>query len=60
MTAIRMNIMIKVLGCHQVGSKDSGRQNFTFLGLKAWAEGEVQILHAATATARDRRNKNYR
>jgi hypothetical protein len=36
---------------HQVGSKDSGRQNFSFLALKAEPVGEVQILRTATATA---------
>jgi hypothetical protein len=40
---------------HQVGSKDFGSQNFSFLALKAEPVGEVQILRMATATARDRR-----
>jgi hypothetical protein len=46
---------------HQVGPKDSGSQNFSFLALKAEAVGEVQILRTATAaaTARDRRKKKY-
>jgi hypothetical protein len=41
---------------HQVGSKESGRQNFSFLALKAKPVGEVKILctATATATARDR------
>jgi hypothetical protein len=38
---------------HQVGPKDSGSQNFSFLALKAEPVGKVQILRAATA--RDRR-----
>jgi hypothetical protein len=44
---------------HQVGPKDSGSQNFSFLALKAEPVGEVQILRTATATAtaRDRRKK---
>jgi hypothetical protein len=53
---------------HQVGPKDSGSQNFSFLALKAEPVGEVQILRTATAmatatataTARDRRKKFYR
>jgi hypothetical protein len=40
---------------HQVGSKDSGSQNFSFLALQAEPVGEVQILRTGTATARDRR-----
>jgi hypothetical protein len=40
---------------HQVGPKDSGSQNFSFLALKAEPVGEVQILRKATTTARDRR-----
>jgi hypothetical protein len=40
---------------HQIGFKDSGSQNFSFLALKAEPVGEVQILRTATATARDRR-----
>jgi hypothetical protein len=36
---------------HQVGPKDSGSQNFSFLALKAKLVGEVQILRTATATA---------
>jgi hypothetical protein len=44
---------------HQVGPKDiTGSQNFSFLALMAEPVGEVQILR--TATARDRRKKNYR
>jgi hypothetical protein len=43
---------------HQVGPKDSGSQNFSFLALKAEPVGEVQILR--TATARDRRIFFYR
>jgi hypothetical protein len=44
---------------HQVGSKNFGSQNFSFLVLKAEPVGEVQILRTATATvtARDRRTK---
>jgi hypothetical protein len=38
---------------HQVGRKDSGSQNFSFLVLKGEPVGEVKILR--TATARDRR-----
>jgi hypothetical protein len=45
---------------HQVGPKDSGSQNFSFLALKAEPVGEVQILRKATTTARDRRNFFYR
>jgi hypothetical protein len=47
---------------HQVGPKDSGSQNFSFLALKAEPVGEVQILRTATATAtaRDRRKIFYR
>jgi hypothetical protein len=49
---------------HQVGPKDSGSQNFSFLALKAEPVDEVQILRAAmetaTATARDRRKIFYR
>jgi hypothetical protein len=45
---------------HQVGVKDSGSQNFSFLALKAEAVCEVQILRTATVTARDRRNLFYR
>jgi hypothetical protein len=45
---------------HQVGPKDSGSQNFSFLALKAEPVGEVQILRTATATARDRRKFFYR
>jgi hypothetical protein len=45
---------------HQVGSKDFGSQNFSFLALVAEPVGEVQILRTATATARDRRNFFYR
>jgi hypothetical protein len=49
---------------HQVGFKDSGNQNFSFLALKAEPVGEVQILRTATvtatATARDRRKFFYR
>jgi hypothetical protein len=41
---------------HQVGPKDSGKQNFSFLELKVKAVGKVQILRTATETARDRRN----
>jgi hypothetical protein len=45
---------------HQVGPKDSGSQNFSFLALKPEPLGEVQILRTATATvtamARDRQN----
>jgi hypothetical protein len=42
---------------HQVGPKDYGSQNFSFLAPKVEpvAVDEVQILRAATATARDRR-----
>jgi hypothetical protein len=43
---------------HQVGPKDSGSQNFSFLALKAEPVGEVQILR--TATARVRRKFFYR
>jgi hypothetical protein len=42
---------------HQVGPKDFGSQNFSFLALKAESVGEVQILRS---TARDRRKKNHR
>jgi hypothetical protein len=42
---------------HQVGPKDFGSQNFSFLALKAEYVGEVQILRMATATARFRRKK---
>jgi hypothetical protein len=45
---------------HQVGSKNSGSQNFSFIALKTEPVGEVQILRVATATARDRWNKFYR
>jgi hypothetical protein len=45
---------------HQVGSKDSGSQNFSFLALKAEPVGEVQIMQTATTTARDRRKFFYR
>jgi hypothetical protein len=40
---------------HQVGPKDYGSQHFSFLALKAEPVGEVQILRASTATARDQR-----
>jgi hypothetical protein len=40
---------------HQVGLKDSGSQNFSFLAIKRKAVGVVQILRAATPTARDKR-----
>jgi hypothetical protein len=43
---------------HQVGPKNSGSQNFSFLALKAEPVGEVHILRTATATAPDRR-KNF-
>jgi hypothetical protein len=43
---------------HQVGPKDSGSQNFSFLALKTEPVGEVQILR--TATARDRRKIFFR
>jgi hypothetical protein len=36
---------------HQVGPKDAGGQNFSFLALKAEPVDEVQILRTATATA---------
>jgi hypothetical protein len=41
---------------HQVGSKDSGSQNFTLLALMGKAVGVTQILCTTAATARDRRN----
>jgi hypothetical protein len=41
---------------HQVGSKDSESQNFSFLALKGKAVGVTQILCTTAATARDRRN----
>jgi hypothetical protein len=46
---------------HQVGPKDSGSKNFSFLALKAEPVGEVQILRTTTATARarDGRKKIY-
>jgi hypothetical protein len=40
---------------HQVDSKDSGSQNFSFLALKAEPVGEVQILRTAMATETQRR-----
>jgi hypothetical protein len=45
---------------HQIGPKDSGSQNFSFLALKAEPVGEVQILRTAMATARDGRKFFYR
>jgi hypothetical protein len=45
---------------HQVGPKDSGSKNFSFLVLKAEPVGEMQILRTATETARDRREIFYR
>jgi hypothetical protein len=47
---------------HQVGSKDSGSQNYSFLALKGKAVGVTQILctTATAATARDRRIFFYR
>jgi hypothetical protein len=44
---------------HQVGSKDSGSQNFTFIALKKKAVGVIQILCTTAATARDRRKKKF-
>jgi hypothetical protein len=35
---------------HQVGSKDSGSQKFTFLALKGKAVGVTQILYTTAAT----------
>jgi hypothetical protein len=45
---------------HQVGSKDSGSQNFSFIALKTEPVGDVRILRTATAPARDRWNFFYR
>jgi hypothetical protein len=45
---------------HQVGPKDSGSQNFSFLALKGKAVGVTQILCTTAATARDRRIFFYR
>jgi hypothetical protein len=45
---IRMS-SFKILS--QVGPKDSGSQNFSFVALKAEPIGEVQILCTVTATA---------
>jgi hypothetical protein len=56
---------------HQVGPKDFGSQNFSFLALKAEAVGVTQIYAttataatvataATAATARDRRKNFYR
>jgi hypothetical protein len=47
---------------HQVGAKDSGSQNFSFLALKEKAVGVTQIFAttATAATARDRRKNFYR
>jgi hypothetical protein len=44
---------------HQVGSKDSGSQNFSFLAFKGKAIGVTQILCITAATARDRRKKKF-
>jgi hypothetical protein len=44
---------------HQVGSKDFGSQNFSFLALKAEPVGEVQILRTATATVTARDSSNH-
>jgi hypothetical protein len=56
-TLRNLNFKIHDYKVHQVGPKDSGSQNFSFLALKAEPVAEVQILRSATATARDRRKK---
>jgi hypothetical protein len=38
---------------HQVGSKDSGSQNFSFLVFKEDAVGVTQVLCTTAATVRD-------
>jgi hypothetical protein len=46
---------------HQVGLKDYGSQNFSFLAFKGEAVGVVQILyHNGAATARDRHKFFFR
>jgi hypothetical protein len=44
---------------HQVGPKDSGSQNVSFLAFKGEAVGVAKMYANATATARDRRNFLY-
>jgi hypothetical protein len=53
-TLRNLHFKISKYEVHQVGLKDSGSQNFTFLALKGKAVGVTQIL---CTMARDRRKK---